>query len=99
MESPEESWRGKIEVGCAEHLDALVDAGTGVLVVDDLTWGARANFELALGCGARLIQLDSRDGLAVERGIPSFRPELLFYLLVKIDMPVSARSCLLPTQQ
>ncbi|MGH3575518.1 MAG: NAD-dependent epimerase/dehydratase family protein, partial [Pseudonocardiaceae bacterium] len=70
-------------------VDGLVDAGAEVLVVDDLSRGSRANLELALSRTARLIELDVRDGLAVEEAFRSFRPELVFHLAAQIDVRVS----------
>jgi|SRR6476469_2567219 len=70
-------------------VDGLVDAGAEVLVVDDLSRGSRANLELALSRTARLIELDVRDGLAVDEAFRSFRPELVFHLAAQIDVRVS----------
>ncbi|MGH3603957.1 MAG: NAD-dependent epimerase/dehydratase family protein, partial [Pseudonocardiaceae bacterium] len=70
-------------------VDGLVDAGAEVLVVDDLSRGSRANLELALSRTARLIELDVRDGLAVDEVFRSFRPELVFHLAAQIDVRVS----------
>ncbi len=72
------------------HLvDALVDAGAEVLVVDDLSRGMLTNLEAALDRGARLVTLDVRDGLAVVEAFQSFRPELVFHLAAQIDVRVS----------
>jgi UDP-glucose 4-epimerase len=72
------------------HLvDALVDGGAQVLVVDDLSRGTLANLEPALDRGARLVKLDVRDGLAVDEAFRSFRPELVFHLAAQIDVRVS----------
>jgi UDP-glucose 4-epimerase len=72
------------------HLvDALLDAGAEVLVVDDLSRGMLTNLEPALGCGARLVELDVRDGLAVVEAFRSFQPELVFHLAAQIDVRVS----------
>ena len=70
-------------------VDGLVDAGAEVLVVDDLSRGARTNLKLALSRTARLVELDVRDGLAVEEAFRSFRPELVFHLAAQIDVRVS----------
>ena len=70
-------------------VDGLVDAGAEVLVVDDLSRGSRANLELALSRTARLIELDVRDGPAVDEAFRSFRPELVFHLAAQIDVRVS----------
>ncbi len=70
-------------------VDALVDVGTEVLVVDDLSRGTRANLEPALGRGAQLVELDVRDGSAVDEAFRAFRPELVFHLAAQIDVRVS----------
>jgi UDP-glucose 4-epimerase len=70
-------------------VDALVDAGAEVLIVDDLSRGTQANLEPALGRGARLVKLDVRDDLAVDEAFQSFRPELVFHLAAQIDVRVS----------
>ncbi len=70
-------------------VDALVDTGVGVLAVDDLSRGALANLEHALGHGAQLAELDVRDGAAVDEAVRSFRPELVFHLAAQIDVRIS----------
>jgi UDP-glucose 4-epimerase len=70
-------------------VDALVEAGSDVLVVDDLSHGRRSNLEHALGSGAQLVELDVRDGARVEEIVRSFRPELVFHLAAQIDVRVS----------
>ncbi|HKR49722.1 MAG TPA: NAD-dependent epimerase/dehydratase family protein [Pseudonocardiaceae bacterium] len=72
------------------HLvDALIDDGADVLVVDDLSRGLLANLEPALDRGARLAKLDVRDGFAVDEAFRSFRPELVFHLAAQIDVRTS----------
>jgi UDP-glucose 4-epimerase len=70
-------------------VDALVDDGADVLVLDDLSRGTRAHLEEALGRGAQLVELDVRDGVAVDEAFQSFRPELVFHLAAQIDVRVS----------
>jgi UDP-glucose 4-epimerase len=70
-------------------VDALVDGGAEVLIADDLSRGTRANLEHALGRGARLVELDVRDGIAVDTAFRSFRPELVFHLAAQVDVRVS----------
>ncbi len=70
-------------------VDALVEAGSDVLVVDDLSHGRRSNLEHALGSGAQLVELDVRDGARVEEIFRSFQPELVFHLAAQIDVRVS----------
>jgi UDP-glucose 4-epimerase len=69
--------------------DALVDDGAEVLVIDDLSRGQRSNLENTLSHGAQLVELDIRDGHAVEKAFRSFRPELVFHLAAQIDVRVS----------
>jgi UDP-glucose 4-epimerase len=70
-------------------VDALVDDGADVLIVDDLSGGTRTHLEAALGLGAKLVELDVRDGVAVEAAFQSFRPDLVFHLAAQIDVRVS----------
>jgi UDP-glucose 4-epimerase len=70
-------------------VDALVDAGVEVLVVDNLSRGTLANLEPSLDRGVRLVELDVRDGLAIDEAFRSFRPELVFHLAAQIDVRVS----------
>jgi UDP-glucose 4-epimerase len=70
-------------------VDALVDAGAEVLVVDDLSSGTLSNLDAALGRGARLAKLDVCDGVAVGEAFQSFRPELVFHLAAQIDVRAS----------
>lgn len=70
-------------------VDSLVEAGIEVLVVDDLSRGTRANLADALTVGVRLVELDVRDGPAVDQVFQSFRPELVFHLAAQIDVRVS----------
>jgi UDP-glucose 4-epimerase len=70
-------------------VDALVDQGADVLVIDDLSRGTRANLESAVNRGAQLIELNVRDSAAVHEAFRSFRPELVFHLAAQIDVRVS----------
>ena len=70
-------------------VDALIDAGAEVLVVDDLSSGMLSNLETAMGRGARLVKLDVCDGVAVGEAFGSFRPELVFHLAAQIDVRFS----------
>jgi UDP-glucose 4-epimerase len=67
-------------------VDALLDRGDRVTVVDDLSTGRRENLDGALDEGAELVELDIRDreaivGLARERA-----PEAVFHLGAQIDV-------------
>ncbi len=70
-------------------VNALMDAGADVLVIDDLSGGTRAYLEGALRHGAKVAELDVRDGAAVEAAVQSFRPEVVFHLAAQIDVRVS----------
>lgn len=70
-------------------VDALVDAGAEVLVLDDLSRGTLANVDNALGRGAQLVELDVRDGVAVDDAFRAFRPKLVFHLAAQTDVRVS----------
>lgn len=70
-------------------VDALVEAGGEVLVVDDLSHGSRSNLEHALERGVQLVELDIRDAARVEEIFRWFRPELVFHLAAQIDVRVS----------
>ena len=69
------------------HLvDALVEAGHEVVVVDDLSSGRRENLQWALARGARLIRADVRAANRMRRLLRSVRPEVVFHLAAQIDV-------------
>ena len=70
-------------------VDALVERGDEVLVVDDLSHGTVTNLTTALDRGARLAEIDVRDASAVSAAFERFRPELIFHLAAQIDVRVS----------
>lgn len=70
-------------------VDALVDHGAQVLVLDNLSRGTRDHLSEAQGRGARLVELDVRDGAALQEAFQCFRPELVFHLAAQIDVQVS----------
>ncbi|MBS1679647.1 MAG: NAD-dependent epimerase/dehydratase family protein [Actinobacteria bacterium] len=67
-------------------VDALLARGDEVTVLDDLSTGRRVNLEGALGSGARLAEIDIRDGAAVAAAVTEARPELVFHLAAQIDV-------------
>src|SRR5947209_499046 len=72
------------------HLvDALVDDGADVLVLDDLSRGMHAHLKQSLGHGAQLVVLDVRNGAAVDEAFQLFKPELVFHLAAQVDVRVS----------
>jgi UDP-glucose 4-epimerase len=67
-------------------VDALLARGDEVTVLDDLTTGRRGNLDSALAGGARLAEVDIRDGAAVGAVLAEARPELVFHLAAQIDV-------------
>jgi UDP-glucose 4-epimerase len=67
-------------------VDSLVARGDEVTVLDDLSTGRRSNLENALESGARLAEVDVRDGAAVGAVLAETRPELVFHLAAQIDV-------------
>jgi UDP-glucose 4-epimerase len=69
------------------HLvEALLARGDAVTIVDDLSTGRRENLDGALAGGARLVELDIRDGAAVEELAAEVAPEVVFHLAAQIDV-------------
>jgi UDP-glucose 4-epimerase len=67
-------------------VDALVERGDEVTIVDDLSTGKRINLEAALGRGAELVELDIRNAEAVAEAVGRARPEVIFHLGAQIDV-------------
>jgi UDP-glucose 4-epimerase len=67
-------------------VDALLDRGDDVAVVDDLSTGREGNLEEALGRGARLHRADIRDGEGMRALLGEERPEVVFHLAAQIDV-------------
>jgi UDP-glucose 4-epimerase len=67
-------------------VDALLERGDEVVVVDDLSTGKRQNVELALGNGARVVEADIRDGQALRELFDEARPDVVFHLAAQIDV-------------
>src|SRR4051812_27480394 len=67
-------------------VDALVDRGDEVIVVDNLSTGREANLARALGAGATLQRVDIRDGEAISGLLEREHPELVFHLAAQIDV-------------
>src|SRR3954467_5187544 len=67
-------------------VDALLDRGDEVTVVDDLSTGRRENLDNALAGGARLVEGDIRDAQAMRELIADARPEAIFHLAAQIDV-------------
>jgi len=67
-------------------VDALLDRGDGVTVLDDLSTGRRENLDAALPRGARLVELDIRDGASVAEIVAEAASEAIFHLAAQIDV-------------
>ena len=67
-------------------VDALVEHGDEVTVLDDLSTGRRENLDGALAKDAELVELDVRDAAAVEKLIKRVGPETIFHLAAQIDV-------------
>ncbi|HWT92000.1 MAG TPA: NAD-dependent epimerase/dehydratase family protein [Solirubrobacteraceae bacterium] len=70
-------------------VDALLDRGDEVVVLDDLSSGKRENLAAALERGATLEVGDIRDAEQVESIIAAAKPETVFHLAAQIDVRVS----------
>jgi UDP-glucose 4-epimerase len=67
-------------------VDALLERGDEVVIVDDLSTGKRENIEQALAAGARLVEADIRDGQALIELFAEVQPEAVFHLAAQIDV-------------
>ena len=67
-------------------VDALLQRGDEVTVIDDLSTGKRENLESALSNGAKLLELDIRDAAAVGEAVETTEPEAIFHLAAQIDV-------------
>jgi UDP-glucose 4-epimerase len=67
-------------------VDALVERGDEVTVVDDLSTGKRENLEQAVGKGASLEEIDVRDADAVGAVVGRVNPDVIFHLAAQIDV-------------
>ncbi len=72
------------------HLvDALLDRGDDVTIVDDLSGGHETNIATALAAGATLERADIRDGAALAAIVAEAQPEAVFHLAAQVDVRVS----------
>ena len=67
-------------------VDALVERGDEVTVLDDISTGRRENLESALERGAELAEADVRDAQAVIDLFTRVKPEVVFHLAAQIDV-------------
>src|SRR3954468_4877005 len=67
-------------------VDALLERGDDVTVIDDLSTGRESNLEGALAQGATLHRVDIREADAVRAVFDDSRPETVFHLAAQIDV-------------
>src|SRR5689334_2379284 len=67
-------------------VDALLDRGDAVTIVDDPSTGRRENLDAALGAGATLVEADIRDAGALAGLAREAEPEVVFHLAAQIDV-------------
>jgi UDP-glucose 4-epimerase len=67
-------------------VDALLERGDEVVVVDNLTTGKRENVEQAVAGGALLVDTDIRDGQALAELFEDARPDVVFHFAAQIDV-------------
>jgi UDP-glucose 4-epimerase len=67
-------------------VDALVERGDQVTVIDNLSTGRRENLEGALGAGVELAEVDVRDAGAVAEVVGRVTPEVIFHMAAQIDV-------------
>jgi UDP-glucose 4-epimerase len=67
-------------------VDALLERGDQLTVIDNLSTGKRSNLEQALDRGATLHETDIRDAASVASIFGAARPEVVFHLAAQIDV-------------
>jgi UDP-glucose 4-epimerase len=67
-------------------VDALLERGDDVVVVDNLSTGKRENLDQALANGARLVEADIRDQPALVDLFEELRPDVVFHFAAQIDV-------------
>lgn len=67
-------------------VDALIERGDEVTVIDNLSTGRRENLERGLSRGALLVEADLRDGAAMRDIVSDASPDAIFHLGAQIDV-------------
>lgn len=67
-------------------VDALLERGDEVVVLDDISTGKRENLESATAAGVRLVEGDIRDGDALIDLFEEVKPEAVFHFAAQIDV-------------
>ncbi len=70
-------------------VDALVERGDEVVVLDDLSSGKTENLQGAIERGAVLAEADVADSATVNDAFASYQPQQVFHLAAQIDVRVS----------
>jgi UDP-glucose 4-epimerase len=71
-------------------VDALVERGDDVTVVDDISTGKRGNLADGPGAAAELVEADIRDARAMRDVVDRVRPQAVFHMAAQIDVRKSA---------
>jgi UDP-glucose 4-epimerase len=71
-------------------VDALVERGDQVTVIDNLSTGRRENLDGALAAGVELAEVDVCDAGGVAEVVGRVTPEVIFHLAAQIDVRKSA---------
>jgi UDP-glucose 4-epimerase len=71
-------------------VDALLERGDEVTVIDDLSTGRSENLSGAVEARARLVEGDVRDAVGMHEICEEARPERIFHLAAQIDVRKSA---------
>jgi UDP-glucose 4-epimerase len=79
-------------------VDALLERGDEVTVIDDLSTGRDENLSAAVDAGARLVEGDVRDPEGMREIVEDVRPERIFHLAAQIDVRKSAAQPALDAQ-
>jgi UDP-glucose 4-epimerase len=72
-------------------VDALLDRGDDVTVIDNLASGKRENLDGALARGAGFEEADIRDAERMLAVLSSARPDIVFHLAAQIDVRTSIK--------
>jgi UDP-glucose 4-epimerase len=67
-------------------VDALLERGDVVTVLDNVSTGRRENLDQALAAGAELAEVDLRDADGVTALVERARPEVVFHLGAQVDV-------------
>ena len=67
-------------------VDALLDRGDEVTIVDNVSTGRRENISNALSAGAELVEADIRDAEAMVELVGRVRPQSIFHFAAQIDV-------------